>query len=156
MKNIIWQMGDGRLAYFSYHSEDVDTQALAVEIKAANGVDADWTAVAFDKDLPASSQEAWRLVDGEVVIDETLLPAEPVPAAVTMRQARLALLQAGMLATVNSAIAAMPGDAGAAARIEWEFSSEVQRQKPLVLSLAPLLNLSAAQLDALFIQASKL
>ncbi len=79
-----------------------------------------------------------------------------VPVAVTMRQARLALLQAGMLATVNGAIAAMPGAAGDAARIEWEFSSEVQRHKPLVLALAPLLGLDDAQLDALFVQAASL
>lgn len=67
MKNIIWQMGDGRLVYFSYASNDVDTKALAAEIKAAGGVDADWTAVAFNQPLPAEPQEAWSLVNGELV-----------------------------------------------------------------------------------------
>lgn len=79
-----------------------------------------------------------------------------VPRAVTMRQARLALLQAGMLTTVNDAVAAMPGAAGAAARIEWEYSQEVQRDKELVLALAPVLGLSPAQLDSLFIAAAAL
>lgn len=79
-----------------------------------------------------------------------------VPQAVTMRQARLALLGAGMLGAVNAAIAAMPGVQGEAARIEWEFSSEVKRAQPLVMALGPVLGLSDAQLDALFISAGAL
>lgn len=64
MKNIIWQQGDGSLAYFAY-ADDVDTQALALTIKAAGGVDADWEAVAFDRDLPTVRQDTWRFVGGE-------------------------------------------------------------------------------------------
>ena len=79
-----------------------------------------------------------------------------VPQAVTMRQARLALLAAGKLAAVNSAIAGMPGAQGEAARIEWEFSSEVQRNQPLVLSLGGALNMTPAQLDGLFVAAAAL
>lgn len=87
-------------------------------------------------------------------IDAVTAPG--VPRAVTMRQARLALLSAGLLTAVNDAVAAMPGAAGEAARIEWEFSQEVQRDKALALALAPVLNFSEAQLDALFIAASAL
>ncbi|MDR0578081.1 MAG: hypothetical protein LBI87_11265 [Candidatus Accumulibacter sp.] len=47
---------------------------------------------------------------------EPALPA--VPAAVTMRQARLALLTEGLLAQVNTASAALPSVIGEAARIE--------------------------------------
>lgn len=83
-------------------------------------------------------------------------PGPVVPASVTMRQARLALLQAGLLNTVNDAVAAMPGVEGQAARIEWEYSQEVQRNKALVQALAPVLNLTDAQLDQLFIAASTL
>ena len=78
------------------------------------------------------------------------------PKAVTMRQARLALLQAGLLSTVNTAVANMPGAAGEAARIEWEYSGEVQRDKALVQALAPVLGLNDAQLDALFMTAAAL
>ncbi len=74
----------------------------------------------------------------------------PVPAVVTMRQARLALLQSGMLSQVNTAVAAMPGASGDAARIEWEFSSTVERNRPLVQSLVGALGLTDAQLDDLF------
>ena len=80
----------------------------------------------------------------------------PVPQVVTMRQARLALNAAGLLATVNSTIASMPGAVGDAARIEWEFSSTVERHKQLVIALTPTLGLTAAQIDQLFITASTL
>lgn len=82
--------------------------------------------------------------------------APAVPAAITMRQARLALLGAGLLSTVNAAIAAMPGAQGEAARIEWEFSSEVKRAQPLVSALGPALGLTGAHLDALFLQGEAL
>jgi hypothetical protein len=75
---------------------------------------------------------------------------------VTMRQARLALMAADKLGAVNAAIANMPGPAGDAARIEWEFSSTVERNTQLVAALAPILDMTEAQLDALFIAASAL
>lgn len=83
-------------------------------------------------------------------------PVSVVPHSVTMRQARLALDHAGLLDQVDAAVAAMPGDAGRAARIEWEYSGEVQRNKPLVLALGPALGLDDAALDQLFIAAAKL
>jgi len=79
-----------------------------------------------------------------------------VPQQVTMRQARRALLNAGLLTTVNTAIAAMTGVEGDAARIDWEFSSTVERNQPLVISMGAALGLSSAQLDALFIAASQI
>jgi len=79
-----------------------------------------------------------------------------VPEAVTMRQARLALLSAGLLHKVNAIIAAMPGVQGDAARIEWEFSSEVKRKQALVTALGPALGMSGAQLDKLFLKARSL
>ena len=81
---------------------------------------------------------------------------DPVPEVVTMRQARLALLGAGLLAQVNTAVANMPGAEGDAARIEWEFSSTVERHRHLVLSLIAALNMTDAQLDDLFRQAAAL
>ncbi len=74
-----------------------------------------------------------------------------VPAVITMRQARLALLGAGMLAAVDAAISSMPSPMKEAAQIEWEFATEVRRQAPLILQLGPALGLTDAQIDALFI-----
>lgn len=81
---------------------------------------------------------------------------DPVPEVVTMRQARLALLGAGLLPLVNNAVANMPGAEGDAARIEWEYSNTVGRHHPLVMSLGAALGLTDAQLDDLFRQAVKL
>lgn len=78
------------------------------------------------------------------------------PQTVSMRQARLALLAAGKLADVHAAITAMTGAPGEAARIEWEFSSEVKRSQPLVLTLGAALALTNVQLDALFVAAAAL
>ena len=87
-------------------------------------------------------------------------PADPmpvtVPQQVTMRQARLALLGAGLLASVNTAIAAMEGIQGEAARIEWEYALAVERQSQLVSGLSAALGLTDEQLDDLFLAASEL
>lgn len=97
----------------------------------------------------------------EAVFLETLASAdlsEPavvqVPAAVTMRQARLALLAAGKLASVTAAINALPSPQKEAAQIEWEYSQEVQRHNGFVSLLAPVLGMTAADLDTLFIAAA--
>ena len=76
----------------------------------------------------------------------------PVPQAVTMRQARLALHGAGLLSAVNAAINA----AGEAAKIEWEYAQEVQRTSGLVPAMAAQLGMNDAQLDALFTAAAAL
>lgn len=85
-------------------------------------------------------------------------PVEPVqvPASVTMRQARLALLASGKLAAVEATIAALPDPPKAAALIEWNYSNEVLRHNGFVSQIAPLLGLSSEALDALFIEAAKL
>ena len=79
-----------------------------------------------------------------------------VPKAVTMRQARLALLGAGKLAAVEAAIEALPEPQKTAAKITWEYSQEVQRSNGLVPSMAAALGLTDAQIDALFAAAKAL
>ena len=83
-------------------------------------------------------------------------PPVPVITSVTMRQARMALLQQGLLTQVNDAVASMPGAQGEAVRIEWEFSSTVERNRPLVQSLSASLGLTSQQLDDLFAIAATL
>lgn len=79
-----------------------------------------------------------------------------VPREVTMRQARQALILAGLDEAVEAALAAMPGTPGKLARAEWERSQTVQRTRPLVLQMGTALGLTSAQLDQLFITASQL
>lgn len=87
-------------------------------------------------------------------------PADPVvpavPQIVTMRQARLALLGAGLLAKVDAAIDALPEPQKSAARIEWDYSSEVHRSRAFVQQLGHALGLTDEQLDDLFTQAATL
>lgn len=75
---------------------------------------------------------------------------DPVPEAVTARQARLALLGAGVLDQVDAALAAIPGSQGRAAQIEWEYASAIRRDSPLIAALAPMLGLTGEQVDYLF------
>ena len=91
-------------------------------------------------------------------VDEHISPptVPVIPQVVTMRQARLALLQAGLLDDTEALIASLEGPEGQAARIEWDYSSEVWRNKPFVISLGIQLGLDDNQLDALFIAASQI
>ena len=108
--------------------------------------------------LPADTGAIGWLWDGETLTPPPPPPPAPpvVPSAVTMRQARLALFGAGLLDDVDAAINALPSPQKEAARIEWEYSQEVQRHNGFVSVLAPLLSLTDAQTDALFVQAAKL
>ena len=86
-----------------------------------------------------------------------LPPEKPeVPAIVSPRQARLALLSIGLLDAVEQALANIPGATGAAARIDWEYATEVRRDSPLIATLGPALGLSNAQIDDLFRMAATL
>lgn len=71
--------------------------------------------------------------------------------SVTPRQARIALLRAGMLDAVNQAVASNPEWA-----ITWEFATEVKRDDPMIAAVQELLGKTDADIDALFIEASKL
>ena len=68
---------------------------------------------------------------------ETAVPVVVVPTSVTPRQARLALLQIGKLDAVSAALTAIPDPARrTAAQIEWEYATVIERNSPLVTSLA--------------------
>lgn len=80
-----------------------------------------------------------------------------VPAKVTRRQARQALLLAGLLDKVQPAIdAILDPIARQLAQIEWDDSQDFERQRPLLIQLGYALGLDDAGLDAIFIQAGGL
>jgi hypothetical protein len=105
-------------------------------------------------DLPFSVVGQGQIVDADTI--DWPAPPVPVPEVVTMRQARLALLQAGKLADVDAAILALPSPDKETAQISWEYATEVRRDSDLVKQLAPVLGLDDAAIDALFIQAATL
>lgn len=87
-------------------------------------------------------------------------PVEPVvvvPQVVTRRQARQALLLAGRLQDVQPAIDAIadPLQRGMV-QIEWDDSQEFRRDWPSLNLLASTVGMTAADLDALFVQAGAL
>lgn len=104
----------------------------------------------------AAVQAALAAKDEEIARLTALIPApvivDGVPQTVTMRQARLALLSAGLLDLVTEAVAG----AGQAAQIEWEYASDVGRNATLIQSLAGVMGLTDEQLDGLFVLAATL
>lgn len=81
-------------------------------------------------------------------------PPEPaqVPQVITIRQAKLALLAAGLLDEVDAAVAG----SDRATQIEWEYATEVHRSWPTLTAVQAVAGLTDAQVDGLFIAAAAL
>lgn len=112
------------------------------------------TQIILTGDAARSLDETWLSLPAGCTVEVAPDP-EPVPAEVTMRQARRALLDVGMLELVPQKISLLPEPQRSRALIDWEYSSTVQRHNGFVAALAPMLGLNDAALDALFIAASK-
>lgn len=82
--------------------------------------------------------------------------AEPDAEQVTMRQARLALFEAGKLDLIAPAIEQLPEPERTKARIEWEFAQDVRKDWPTLQFLAPAIGLDDQALTELFNYASNL
>lgn len=106
--------------------------------------------------VPVEVKAGWSLIYGIW----TAPPFAPEPAppvqTVTMRQCRIALLDAGLLDAVQSSIVTMPGTEGERARIDWEYALEVRRDWPLISYMAGDLGLTDEQVDALFMAAASI
>ncbi len=90
--------------------------------------------------------------DWETLWADEMRARNPVPQQVTMRQARLALLSAGLLDDVEMVITA----AGRAGQLEWEYAAMVERSNPAVAIVQQQKALTDAQIDDLFREAAKL
>lgn len=71
-----------------------------------------------------------------------------VPPTVSPYQARIALLNAGLLASVEAMMAdpATPQSA----KIAWEYATQWNRNSDFIASLGPALGLTSSQIDDLF------
>jgi hypothetical protein len=105
---------------------------------------ADWL-----RKMTPQDREDWGLIElPEPTAPET--PATPmVPQVVSARQARLALLQYGLLTTVETAIQS----ASDAVKIEWEYATEFRRDNALLNGMWTQLGFSKEDLDDVFITA---
>lgn len=117
----------------------------------------------FDCAISTVEEAGPLLIDGVWTQQWTVRDLTPeelkarVPTVVTMRQARLALLQAGLLSQVEAAIAAIEDPVQRqAVQIEWEYAADINRARPWVQGLADALGLNETQLDDLFVAASRL
>jgi hypothetical protein len=99
-------------------------------------------------DFDVSRINDYRYIDNQLTL--------PAPTVISMRQCRLALLSAGYLAQVESALSALPSPQKEAALIEWEYATEVQREHPMILAIGQAIGLTDAQLDDLFVAGSLL
>lgn len=84
-------------------------------------------------------------------------PSVPVPAAVTRRQAKQALLLAGLLDDAETAINAIPdATERALAMIFWNDADNFERANPLIAQIGGAIGLTSEEIDARFILAATL
>lgn len=128
-----WQVTKTQIKCVSYHPTQIDmlradAAELGTDLTEHEALLTDWVA--------------------------SYVPPDPepiqVPQVITIRQAKLALLQAGLLDGVDAAVA----QADRATQIEWEYATEVRRDWPTLLTLQTELGLSEQQVDDLLISAS--
>lgn len=123
----------------------------------------------FDNGDPVDIPDG-RWIDlrlNEVRVEEPEMPDEPeqpvpspepagpiIPNVVTMAQAKLALLYAGLLEAAEQYINELPEPQKTAALIEWNHRQTLEREHPLVGQVATALELTEQQLDELFVDAA--
>jgi len=78
-----------------------------------------------------------------------------LPRVATARQIRLALLDVGLLDSVQNAFADLEEPLKTRAQIEWEYATEIDKNSPLIQKLYPKLGLTEEQLDDLFVAAAE-
>lgn len=133
---------------------------------AARNADGTWTGASY----PALTDP---VVAHHATYDETLVPVLELTAdengiwtateasasqhalglRVSRFQARAALLGAGLLEAVRTAVAESDDEI---IQLAWDESIEFWRMSPAILALAPILGLSDDQVDQLFIAASRI
>lgn len=82
----------------------------------------------------------------EAVDTDALLAVSAIPQTVSPRQARLALLAAGLLDQVEAAVNA----AGGATKVSWDFATQINREDPLIAAIGAAIPLTSDQIDTLF------
>ena len=92
----------------------------------------------------------------DTIIDPADVPPVVIPTEVSMRQARLALFQQGLLANVQPTIDGLVEPTKTVTQISWDYATIVKRDDDLVLQLASALGIGSSALDELFTLASTL
>lgn len=104
-------------------------------------------------DAPGLTQPNEATTIGDIDWQQSYNPGEAViPAEVSRFQARAALHIAGLLPSVEAALAA----ADPLAQIAWADAQVFRRDSPTINALAAAIGMTEAQIDALFIQAAQI
>jgi hypothetical protein len=106
--------------------------------------------------VPDEVKQGWIKSGSTYSAPPVAVAVAVVPTSVTMRQARLALLSAGLLSSVDMAITSLADPAKSEAQIEWEYAQTVDRNAGLVPAMASALGMTEIQIDDLFILAATL
>ena len=93
---------------------------------------------------------------GWVELPDPTPTAQGVPMEVPLWAFRAVLDISGLTAQVETILQAIPGDAGAVLRNQWEYATVAIRNHETVTGLAAQLGLTDAQVDAYFVQAGAL
>jgi len=95
--------------------------------------------------------DASQSVINERLAVYALPPAAEIIPNVTPRQIRQALILSGVTtASIEAALDSLPEPMQSLAKIEWEYSTAFERNRPLVNQMASMLGWTSAQLDALW------
>ena len=92
-------------------------------------------------------ESEWDLMEVEYAAGADDRAAERrASMACTPRQARLALVTAGVYESVQTAVTSVSDQA----RIEWEYATMIERNNPIIAEMQEALGMSDEDLDALF------
>lgn len=157
----------------------IENQQIQINKQIANTLlkESDWTSVASIGDSQLSNPYlknqsefiSWRSQIRAIAVNpiagnlfifnqkpKEIWQASTIPTQVSMRQARLALFQDGLLDQVQGAIDAMAEPAKTTTQISWDYATVVNRDDDLVVQLSAQLGLTNDDLDALFTLAATL
>jgi hypothetical protein len=109
-----------------------------------------------DAGFESEPKQYYFLIEGELVIPEIALGR--IPQELTPRQLRLQLIDEGIVSAQIEAILNSIPDATAKekALVEWEYALVIKRNHPLIVTLGQALGKTDAEIDILFLNASKI
>ncbi len=104
-------------------------------------------------DFDIENLEQYKIVENDGIKEVKI----KIPVQVTIRQARLALLQAGLLDDIETTINAIEDETlKKAVQIEWEYAQDIRRDWQALIMITQAMGMTDEQLDELFLTASKL
>lgn len=137
-------------------NEEIQSWAVITDGVVSNLADATAEYAASQGWIPAGNARMGDLWDGKT-FKAPPPPAPVVPAVVSARQAKRALLEAGLLDDVQLAIDNIQDQKEQRrVQIDWDESTEFRRDWPTLAVLAAVMKLDEGTLDALFIEAATL